>query len=176
MRYIVYGAGAIGGSIGARLFQHGHNVILICRGPHLEAVQRDGLTLRTPDETVTLPVRAVGHPSEIDFGPDDVVFLTMKSQHTAAALDDLRAAARDVPVVCAQNGVANERMAARRFSRVYGMIVVLPATHLRPGEVVAHAAPVGGVLDAGCYPHGTDLLIVAVATDLKPGGLCARAA
>ena len=55
VRYIIYGAGAIGGSIGARLFQNGHDVILICRGAHLEKVQRDGLTFQTPDETTTLP-------------------------------------------------------------------------------------------------------------------------
>src|SRR5437870_2948916 len=85
MRYIIFGAGPSGGSSGARLFQHGHDVVLICRGSHLEAVQREGLRLRTPGESVTLPVPAAGHPSEIDFGPDDVVFLTMKSQHTAAA-------------------------------------------------------------------------------------------
>jgi 2-dehydropantoate 2-reductase len=173
MRYIIYGAGAIGGTIGARLFQHGHDVILICRGPHLEAVQREGLTLRTPDETVSLPIPAVGHPSEIAFTPDDVVFLTMKSQHTAAALDDLRAAVGDVPVICAQNGVANERMAARRFSRVYGMLVVLPATHLEPGEVLMNAAPVGGVLDAGRYPAGVDPLIEQVTADLAASGFSA---
>jgi 2-dehydropantoate 2-reductase len=174
MRYIIYGAGAIGGSIGARLFQHGHDVILICRGPHLEAVQRHGLTLRTPDETVTLPIPAAGHPSEIAFRADDVVLLAVKSQHTAGALDDLGSAAGDVPVVCAQNGVANERMALRRFSRVYAMLVVLPATHLEPGEVLLNSAPVGGVLDAGRYPGGVDSLIEQLTADLSASGFSAR--
>lgn len=170
MRYIIYGAGAIGGSIGARLFQHGHDVVLICRGPHLEAVQSDGLKLRTPDETTVLPIAAVGHPSEIEFRDADVVLLTMKSQHTVAALDELRAGAGDVPVVCAQNGVANERMALRRFSRVYGMMVMLPATHLEPGEVLMHAVPLGGILDAGRYPGGVDALIERVTADLAASG------
>ncbi len=174
MRYVIYGAGAIGGSIGARLFQHGHEVVLFCRGAHLEAVRRDGLTFRTPAETVTLPVPAVGHPSEIEFSGDDVVLLTMKSQDTAAALDELRAAAGDVPVVCAQNGVANERMALRRFSRVYGMLVVLPATHLEPGVVLMHASAVGGILDAGRYPSGVDPLIEEVTSDITASGFSAR--
>jgi 2-dehydropantoate 2-reductase len=52
MRYIIYGAGGIGGGIGARLFQHGHKVILICRGEHLSAIQRQGLTLKTPEDTL----------------------------------------------------------------------------------------------------------------------------
>ena len=175
MRYIIYGAGAIGGSIGARLFQNGHDVVLICRGAHLEAVQRDGLRLRTPDESLTLPIPAVGHPSEIAFRDDDVVLLTMKSQHTADALDTLRAAAGDVPVVCAQNGVANERMAARRFSRVYGMVVVLPATHLAPGDVIMSSSPVGGMLDAGLYPRGVDATIERVTADLAASGFIAQA-
>jgi 2-dehydropantoate 2-reductase len=174
MRYIIYGAGGIGGVIGARLFQKGQDVVLIARGAHLEALQRDGLTLRTPEGTVTLPVTAIGHPSEVAFSADDVVLLTMKSQDTAAALDELRASAGDVPVVCAQNGVANERMALRRFSRVYGMLVVLPAVHLSPGEVLTHTTGVGGVLDAGCCPTGTDALIEQVTGDLQGAGFAAR--
>jgi 2-dehydropantoate 2-reductase len=78
-RYIIYGAGAVGGVIGARLFQHGHDVAPIARGQHLEAVRAHGLTLQTPDETVTLPIPAVAHPSELRFTADDVVFLTMKT-------------------------------------------------------------------------------------------------
>ena len=41
----------------------------------------------------------------------------------------------DVPVVCAQSGIENERMAARRFTNVYGMLVYVPATHLEPEDV-----------------------------------------
>ncbi|MEE8385586.1 MAG: 2-dehydropantoate 2-reductase N-terminal domain-containing protein, partial [Dehalococcoidia bacterium] len=174
MRYVIYGAGAIGGSIGARLHQKGHDVVLICRGKHLEAIQRDGLTFRTPGETVQLPIPAAGHPSEIEFGDDDAVLLTMKSQDTATALDDLRAAAGDVPVICTQNGVANERMALRLFTRVYAMLVFLPATLLEPGEVLMHATSVGGVLDAGCYPEGVDSLIERVTADLTGSGFSAR--
>jgi 2-dehydropantoate 2-reductase len=173
MRYVIYGAGGIGGVIGARLFQKGQDVTLIARGKHLEALQREGLTLRTPDETVTLPVPAFRHPSEVSFTADHVVLLTMKTQDTAAALDELRSAAGDVPVVCAQNGVENERMAVRRFSRVYGMLVVLPAVHLSPGEVLTHTTGVGGVLDAGCYPTGLDPLIEQVTADLREAGFAA---
>lgn len=166
MRYVIYGAGAVGGSIGARLFQAGREVTLICRGAHLEATRRGGLLLRTPDETVTLPTKAAGSPSEIEWRGDEVVLLTMKSQDTEEALQALRAAAGDVPVVCAQNGIANERMALRVFSRVYAMLVVLPATHLVPGEVILHSSPLGGVLDAGVYPQGVDSLIEEVCADI----------
>jgi 2-dehydropantoate 2-reductase len=170
VRYVIYGAGAIGGSIGARLFQTGYDVTLICRGAHLDAVKRDGLLLRTPDAPETLRIAAVGGPTEIDWRGDEVVLLTMKSQDTEAALQALRAAAGDVPVVCAQNGVANERMALRVFSRVYAMLVVLPATHLVPGEVILHSSPLGGVLDCGVYPHGADALIEQVTSDIRDAG------
>jgi len=181
MRYVIYGAGAIGGCIGARLFQAGQDIVLIARGAHLEAIRRDGLRFRTPAEDVTLPITAVGHPSEIAWRDGDVALLTMKSQDTAAALDALRAALRpgsgrtvDVPVVCAQNGVANERMALRRSSRVYGMLVVQPSVHLEPGVVMMHATTVGGVLDAGRYPSGVDAQIEGVCGDLTSAGFEAR--
>ena len=168
MRYIIYGAGAIGGTIGARLFQHGHEVLLIARGAHLEAIQKKGLTFRTPLETVDLPIPCYGLPSEIDFQPQDVVFMAMKTQHTLEALDDLRnAAGEDIPVICAQNGVANERLALRRFSRVYAMVVMLPASHMEPGVVHAESKTTTGLLDTGCYPLGTDPVIEEVAEILS---------
>ncbi len=175
MRYVIYGAGAIGGTIGAQLAHSGRDVALIARGPHLEAVRREGLTLRTPDETLTQKITAAGHPDEIEWRAEDVAVMAMKSQDTADALTALRGAAGDVPVVCAQNGVANERMAARLFSRVYGMVVWMPSTHLQPGEVIAHSAPITGTLDTGRYPLGSDKLIKSVAADLRASGFASDA-
>lgn len=174
MRYIIYGAGGIGGAIGARLLQHGHEVILICRGEHLHTIQSKGLTLKTPAETLNLAIRAVGHPEEIAFTPSDVALLTMKSQDTEMALRDLeRAGGRDLAVICGQNGVDNERLAIRRFARVYGMVVWMPATYLEPGLVLNHAEPVGGILDAGRYPNGVDPLVTQVMQDLTTCGFSA---
>lgn len=175
MRYIIYGAGGIGGVMGGRLFHRGHDVVLICRGEHLDAIRRQGLTVKTPTETLRLPIPAVGHPAEIAFTDTDVVILTMKAQDTELALRDLvRASERDLPIICGQNGVDNERMAARRFSRVYGMVVWLPATYLEPGVVLNHATPIGGILDAGCYPQGVDPLITRVTADLTACGFSAK--
>lgn len=175
MRYIIYGAGGIGGTIGARLYQNHKEVILIARGEHLRAIQANGLTFKTPAETVTLPIFCVGHPSDIVYGNGDVVFLCMKSQHTLPALEDLREAAGDIPVICCQNGVDNERMAARRFSHVYGMVVMLPATHLEPGVVQSESAKTTGILDAGCFPSGTDSLIKQVTKDLAASNFSSKA-
>ena len=175
MRFVVYGAGGIGGAIGARLFIHGESVTLIARGEHRQELVRSGLKLIAPDGEHRLAIPVVGHPTEHPFDEDDVVLLCVKSQQTAVALDALRDAAGDrVPVVCAQNGVANEVMAARRFVSVYAMVVNLPAEHLAPGVVVTHAQEPGGMLDIGCYPTGTDARCESIARTLTAAGFSAR--
>jgi len=175
MRFVVYGAGGVGGTIGARLFQQGHSVVLIARGEHGLAIRERGLKLVTPDDELTLPVPAVAHPRELEFGADDVVLLGVKSQHTEGALADLLAAAGDqVAVVCVQNGVANERMALRRFGRVYATLVHLPGLHLEPGVVVNHARGRGGILDTGCYPSGVDEICRGITEALESAGFSAR--
>ena len=168
MRFVIYGAGGIGCTIGARLHQSGHDVVLIARGRHFEAMRDRGLSFRTPDGDYQLQIPVASHPREVGFTADDVVFLTMKTQDTEAALRDLElAAGSSVPVICAQNGVENERLAARRFQHVYAMLVALPATFLEPGEVIASAAPLSGALHAGVYPEGVDDTITQVCAALS---------
>jgi 2-dehydropantoate 2-reductase len=156
MRFVVYGAGAIGGVVGGRLAEAGHEVVLIARGEHHDAIRDHGLRLVTLDaEPLTLSIPVVAHPAGLDFSDDDVVLMAMKSQHTGDALRALQASApTTVSVVCLQNGVANERTALRLFDDVCGVCVVLPALHLDPGVVEAHAAPVTGILDVGRFPEG----------------------
>ncbi len=167
MRFVIYGAGAVGGVIGARLHQHGHDVLLIARGTHLAAICKEGLTLKTPNETETFSIPAVSTPAEVDWREGDVAVMAMKGQDTVEALDALRAAAGEgVPVVCCQNGVVNERMALRRFENVYGMAVMLPGTHLEPGVVQADSRLATGILDTGRYPQGTDDVVAEVCAAL----------
>lgn len=168
MRYIIYGAGGIGCTIRGRLQLSGHDVVLIARGAHLEAMREHGLLLRAPEGNFQRQIPVVGHPRELTFAPGDVVILTMKTQDTEAALRDLEiAAGTEIPVICAQNGVENERLALRRFANVYAMLVALPATFLEPGVVIASAAPLSGVLHAGHYPSGTDAVIEQVCADVN---------
>ncbi len=168
MRVIVIGAGAIGGTIGARLHQAGYDVGLVARGRHGEVIREQGLAFATPHgrERLTIPVFA--HPQEISWRPDDVVVLATKSQDTEAAARDLvTAAGPDVPVVSAQNGVANEGALSRWFGQVHGMCVMMPTAHLEPGLVVAHSAAATGILDLGRYPDGTDAVDEALADALR---------
>jgi 2-dehydropantoate 2-reductase len=156
VRVVVLGAGGIGGTIGARLHQAGYDVALIARGAHGEAIREHGLTFATPEERVTLRIPAYAGPHDLTWRDDDVVVLAAKSQDTEAAGRDLAAAAGQVPVVSAQNGVANERTLARWFERVHAICVMMPTAHLEPGVVVAHSAAATGILDLGRFPEGVD--------------------
>lgn len=170
MRYIVIGAGAVGGTIGARLHQGGHEVLLVARGAHYEALERDGLRLITSESDELLPIPVADGP--VPTRDDDVLIIATKSQDTIAALDPWPS---HLPVVCAQNGVDNERMALRRFARVHGMCVWLPAQHLEPGVVVAPCHPYSGILHVGRYPQGVDDLTRQIVADLGKHGFEAHA-
>jgi 2-dehydropantoate 2-reductase len=168
VRFVVFGAGAIGGVLGGRLAEHGADVTLIARGAHLEAIRADGLTIESPDATVTVRVRAVRVPQEAAIGDGDVVVLAMKSQDTAEALVALASCSGpSTSVVCAQNGVDNERSALRHFENVYGMCVMCPATHLVPGVVQASSSPVTGLMDVGRWPTGRDEVAEQIAAALS---------
>jgi 2-dehydropantoate 2-reductase len=164
MRLIVYGAGAIGGLVGALLAEHGQEVMLIGRGPHAEAIRTSGLVVASPTGTRVVELPVVTEPAAARIGPGDVVLLAMKSQDTFSALTSLQqVAAASTAVVCLQNGVENERVALRRFGRVYGVCVMCPATHLEPGVVESESVGIPGLLDVGRYPSGTDEQSAAVA-------------
>ena len=175
MRVIIYGAGGVGGTIGARLWQQGTQVVLIARGAHLAALQASGLRFVAPDGDFQLAIPAVAGPGEVEWRPADLVLLTMKSQHTTDALETLALnAPESVAVVCGQNGVANEEMALRRFPNVYGMLVNLPASHLRAGEVVTYSQGAGGILDTGRYPEGVDGVVDELTDLLEQAGFSAQ--
>ncbi|WP_371618537.1 ketopantoate reductase family protein [Streptomyces sp. NBC_00454] len=180
MRYIIIGAGAIGATIGGRLADSGSEVVLVARGAHAEALRADGLRLTTADGERVHRLPVVGGPGDLgELRSDDVLLLTVKTQDAIAALDawgDAEVAgggtaAQRLPVLCAQNGVESERLALRRFARVYGVCVWLPATFLEPGTVSALCAPLTGILHIGRAAGGpADGKARRIATDLEKAG------
>ena len=172
MQFVIFGAGAVGGAVGARLHQAGCDVTLIARGPHFEAIKREGLRFETPVERVVLELPVVNDPAAVTWREDHVVLLVVKSQDTASALDSLRVAAPpSLPIVCLQNGVENERLALRMFATVYAGVVMLPAAHLEPGLVQAYGAALTGIIDVGRYPNGADERCDAIVGALAGAGL-----
>lgn len=176
MRYVIYGAGAVGSAIGAGLHQAGLPVVLVARGQHLEALRVSGLSYEFLGERRQLRIPAVGTIGEAEVQAGDTVLLCMKSQDTLGAVRELaRAVSAPINVVCAQNGVENERTALRYFPDVYGMVVRIPAVFTKPGHVANRARPTAGILDLGRYPSGTDAATERIAADLTRAGFDSRA-
>ena len=124
---MVLGAGAIGGTVGGLLATGGCATLLVARGAHGAALATDGLRLRTcsGDHLLRLPVADA--PRAVSFQTGDVAIVATKLQDAALALDDLLAAAGPhLPVLCAQNGLEGERLAAARFERVIGSVSWMP--------------------------------------------------
>ncbi|MBE7189276.1 ketopantoate reductase family protein [Jatrophihabitans endophyticus] len=183
MRYVILGAGAIGGALGARLVEAGHEVALLARGEHARVMRRDGLHVQVPDRTLHVRPAVVDDPAELGLRGDDVLVLAVKSQQTEALLDAVAGlpvsgggvAADDLPIISAQNGVANEDVLLRRFARVYGTCVMCPAEQLEPGLVVASGGPFTGAFDTGRYPHGVDDVAETFARDVAASTCIAAA-
>jgi len=167
MKYVIYGAGAVGGVIGGHLHLAGLDVALVARGAHLAAIRSAGLVLDTGGGRHRIDAPATDTAADLDWTDDTVVVLAVKSHQAAVALADLRAhAPAGTAVVCATNGIATETAALRLFARTYAVCVMLPATHLEPGVVVAGCHPTPAILDIGRIPGGTDETTAAVAADL----------
>ena len=104
MKICIYGAGAIGGLMGARLAKAGAEVSLIARGPHLAAMREKGLTLRSAEESFTVPVQATSDPAEL--GPQDYVVITLKAHQVPGVVQPMQPLlGPDTAVVMGVNGV-----------------------------------------------------------------------
>lgn len=174
MRFVVYGVGAIGGTVASALVLSGQDVVGIARGAMLGAIRQRGLLFRTPGSATTARFPCHADPAEIAFTANDVILLTMKTQDTEAALLRLRrAGVSDQPILCVQNGVANERLALRLFPNVYAVTVMMPSDYLTPGEVNALSVPRHGIFDIGRYPGGSDVVAANVASALERANIAA---
>jgi 2-dehydropantoate 2-reductase len=105
VKICIFGAGAIGGLIGAKLSAAGDaEVSLIARGPHLAAMRARGLTLKDASGERTVPVFATDRPAEL--GPQDYVILALKAHAIPGILEAVQPLlGPDTAVVTAQNGV-----------------------------------------------------------------------
>lgn len=104
MRICVFGAGAVGSHFAVRLSLSGHEVCCVMRGPHLEAVKANGLTLRVGDATFTARVKASDDPATL--GPQDVVISTLKATGINSLISGLPPLlGDDTSIVFAQNGI-----------------------------------------------------------------------
>jgi 2-dehydropantoate 2-reductase len=104
MRICVFGAGAVGSHFAVRLALSGHEVCCVMRGPHLEAVKTNGLTLKVGDAKFTARVKASDDPAAL--GPQDVVISTLKATGINSLISGLPPLlGDDTSIVFAQNGI-----------------------------------------------------------------------
>lgn len=157
MKICIYGAGAIGGLIGAKLARAGQEVSVVARGAQLEAIRDRGLTIQGADETFTVHPAASADPA--DLGPQDVVIVAVKAHQVpaiAAGLGPLFGP--ETAVVMAVNGVpwwyfhgVEGPLAGRRLTsvdpdgrqwdligpeRVIGCVVYPAAEIVAPGTIL----------------------------------------
>ena len=180
-RYIIIGAGGVGVTLAAELQRAGRDVLLVARGAQLEFARAGKLRYIRPDGDRLLDLPVVGGPDEVTLTGADVLVLATKTQDAEAVIAEWaaqpvrpadggsghRPAAACLPLVTTQNGLETERIALRRFASVLGGVLWVPASYVRPGEVISPAAPAVAVLWLGVYPGGSHPRLAGIAADLR---------
>ena len=188
MKICIFGIGAIGGLVAARLSEAGHDVTCIARGSTLVQLQSDGLTLEVDGQSRSIPIHATDQPSNI--GLQDFVLLTTKAHHLPAAAGALHElAAADTRFVTMHNGIpwwyffrhggvlqdthlnsvdlGGVLWHAIGPSRAIGA-VVLPAARVKRPGVVAHIAGNGFIF--GSVDQAQDADVADLVTTFKDAG------
>lgn len=154
--FLIWGAGAIGGTVGAFLARAGHNVLFVDReAAHVDAINRDGLAIEGPVETFTVPARAC-LPDAVP-GRFARILLCVKAQHTSEAAAALAPFLAEHGYVASfQNGLNEYVIGARvGLPRVVGAFLNFGADYLGPGRIMfgGRGAVVLGELDGADTPR-----------------------
>jgi 2-dehydropantoate 2-reductase len=171
-RYVIFGAGAVGSTVGGLLARAGSRVICVARSAQASAL-RQGLVLKLAGGEITVTAEAVTNIRDAKPESGDVVVITTKSQMTEPVIDELvRVYDNRLRVVCLQNGVRNEEIASRRFEKVYAGLVFFSAVQLEPTSI---SLPQGLTVAVGCYPNGVDDVSQQLCNELSRAGFNALA-
>lgn len=139
MRILIYGTGAVGAYLGARLHRAGHHVSFLARPAWVEALRTRGLVI---DGEGTLPIAAsevfTELPAGTDLGPGGIILLTVKAYDCAQAAEGIRDRVRgSPPVVCLLNGIGNESTLETALGpeRVIGGTLTTAVAASAPGRI-----------------------------------------
>ena len=171
MKFVIMGAGGVGGFYGARLARGGHDVTFIARGEHLKAIRQNGLRIESPQVgDFEISVNATDNPAEA--GIADVIWMTVKDYGLEAASESIRPImGENTVVIPLLNGVT----AAERIGQVVGMervmggAVYVFANIIAPG-VIRHGAAdslMFGELSGGITPRGEALQAAMKAAEIE---------
>ncbi|MCH7800536.1 MAG: 2-dehydropantoate 2-reductase [Chloroflexi bacterium] len=163
MKIAVMGAGGVGGYFGGLLARAGMDVTFIARGPHMEAINREGLTVESGLKG-QFNVSAKATNDTVSVGHVDLVIYTVKMYHNPEAIETVRPmVGPDTVVLTLQNGIDNGDQLSAAFGKEHVMVgmAVVQARIERPG-VVAQLGHLGSVtfgeIDGGITPRGEKLL------------------
>ncbi|MBE9398612.1 2-dehydropantoate 2-reductase [Pontibacterium sp. N1Y112] len=158
MRFLMIGAGGIGAYYAARLLEAGHEVVLTARGPHLTALQNDGLTVEHPEFSFQGPVTAMDHATLIattEASQFDLIAISLKAGATESVLNELESWLTDqnTPILSLQNGVDNEPAIANAIGnqRTIGGLAVRIGGHIIKPGVIEAKGPAQVVM--GAWPN-----------------------
>lgn len=142
MKFAIFGAGGVGGYLGARLATAGHEVHLIARGEHLAALQSEGVHVESVFGNTAVELPATDDPANI--GSCDYVLFCVKAYDTRDAAADLSPLlGENTAVVSFQNGVDNERWLADSIgeNHVVGGVAYIFSTIKDPGVIEHTGGP-----------------------------------
>ncbi len=167
----VFGAGAIGSLVGARLHESGINVRLIGREVQVAAIRAKGLLVKGRNESRLVHLPAMTTLADTA----DIILLTVKSQDVPEACHTIAAMRSDATVVTMQNGVRSDQEATDILGRdrIVGCVLNISATYLEPGVVEQNTA---GLFQVGApFPESKArvdavlaLLSLAIKTEQVP--------
>ena len=151
MKFLIAGAGAIGGYLGARMAHAGQDVTLYARGPHLRAMQERGLRVTSADGDFEVRPRVIGDLAEA--GPMDVIFLGVKAHGLTQLAPQVKPLiAENTTIVSTQNGVP-----WWYFQTHAGELTGLHLERVDPGGAIAAAIPAKNVVASIAY-FATDIV------------------
>lgn len=151
MRFLIAGAGAIGGYIGARMARAGEDVTLFARGPHLRAMQENGIRVVSPDGDFEVRPKVIGDLNQA--GPMDVIFLGVKAHGLTQLAPQIKPLiGESTTLVSTQNGVPWWYFSDFRLERVDpgGVIAASIPSHIVIGSIVYFSSD---ILEPGVIRH-----------------------
>jgi len=126
LKIVIYGAGAIGATLGGWLTQNYENVYLLARGDNAKAMKSNGLVLYTKEknDAESIPVNVIEDLNELS--SIDVVVIAVKNYNLKEVAKDISMKLGDKPVIVAlQNGIENQKILPKYFTKIiYGTIVI----------------------------------------------------
>ncbi|MFQ5901258.1 MAG: ketopantoate reductase family protein [Thermodesulfobacteriota bacterium] len=141
MKTLIIGSGAVGGYFGALLVRAGNDVTFLARGEHLKAISRDGLTIKSINDSFNIKVNAIERPDVND--RFDLLIFSVKGYDLNSACDSVKAVVGDkTTILSLLNGVESEEFLGNRFGieKVVGGVAFIGSTIESPGIILHTAA------------------------------------